>query len=101
MIELLYEAVVNGQFNQQLITNLKNKYDAVFIDEFQDTDKAQYAIFDKLFGQGKILFYIGDPKQSIYAFRKADIFTYFHAKNSVQNLLRNEQVLLGGDKNKD
>ena len=86
MIELLYEAVVNGQFNQQLITNLKNKYDAVFIDEFQDTDKAQYAIFDKLFGQGKILFYIGDPKQSIYAFRKADIFTYFHAKNSVQNL---------------
>ena len=86
MIELLYEAVVNGQFNQQLITNLKKKYDAVFIDEFQDTDKAQYAIFDKLFGQGKILFYIGDPKQSIYAFRKADIFTYFHAKNSVQNL---------------
>lgn len=86
MIELLYEAVVNGPFNQQLIANLKKKYDAVFIDEFQDTDKAQYAIFDKLFGEGKILFYIGDPKQSIYAFRKADIFTYFHAKKSVQNL---------------
>lgn len=86
MIELLYEAVVNGPFNQQLIANLKKKYDAVFIDEFQDTDKAQYAIFDKLFGEGKILFYIGDPKQSIYAFRKADIFTYFHAKRSVQNL---------------
>ena len=86
MIELLHEAVVNGQFNQQLIANLKKKYDAVFIDEFQDTDKAQYAIFDKLFGEGKILFYIGDPKQSIYAFRKADIFTYFQAKNSVQNL---------------
>ncbi len=86
MIDLLYEAVVNGPFNHQLIANLKKKYDAVFIDEFQDTDKAQYAIFDKLFGQGKILFYIGDPKQSIYAFRKADIFTYFHAKKTVQNL---------------
>jgi exodeoxyribonuclease V beta subunit len=86
MIELLYEAVMHGQFNQQLIDNLKKKYDAVFIDEFQDTDKAQYAIFDKLFGTGKILFYIGDPKQSIYAFRKADIFTYFHAKETVQNL---------------
>ncbi len=86
MIELLHEAVIHGQFNQQLIANLKKKYDAVFIDEFQDTDKAQYAIFDKLFGTGKILFYIGDPKQSIYAFRKADIFTYFKAKKSVQNL---------------
>jgi exodeoxyribonuclease V beta subunit len=86
MIELLHEAVVNGDYNQQLIANLKKKYDAVFIDEFQDTDKAQYAIFDKLFGEDKILFYIGDPKQSIYAFRKADIFTYFHAKKSVQNL---------------
>ena len=86
MIGLLYKAVVEGQYNQQLITSLQKKYDAVFIDEFQDTDKEQYAIFDKLFGQEKILFYIGDPKQSIYAFRKADIFTYFNAKNSVQNL---------------
>ena len=86
MIGLLHDAVVKGQYNQQLITSLQKKYDAVFIDEFQDTDKEQYAIFDKLFGQDKILFYIGDPKQSIYAFRKADIFTYFNAKNSVQNL---------------
>lgn len=86
MIELLHEAVIHGKFKEQLIANLKKKYDAVFIDEFQDTDKAQYAIFDSLFGTDKILFYIGDPKQSIYAFRKADIFTYFHAKRSVQNL---------------
>jgi exodeoxyribonuclease V beta subunit len=86
MIGLLYDSVVNGNYNQQLISSLRNKYDAVFIDEFQDTDKQQYAIFDKLFGDGKILFYIGDPKQSIYAFRKADIFTYIKARKSVQNL---------------
>ncbi len=86
MIGLLFKAVVQGEYNQQLIFALQQKYDAVFIDEFQDTDKEQYAIFDKLFGEGKILFYIGDPKQSIYAFRKADIFTYFTAKNSVQSL---------------
>ena len=86
MIGLLYKAVVEGPYNQQLIASLRQKYDAVFIDEFQDTDKEQYAIFDKLFGNDKILFYIGDPKQSIYAFRKADIFTYFNAKKSVQNL---------------
>jgi exodeoxyribonuclease V beta subunit len=86
MIGLLYKAVVEGSYNQQLIASLRQKYDAVFIDEFQDTDKEQYAIFNRLFGNDKILFYIGDPKQSIYAFRKADIFTYFNAKKSVENL---------------
>jgi exodeoxyribonuclease V beta subunit len=86
MIELLHKAVMIGGGNQKLIDALQKKYDAIFIDEFQDTDKAQYAIFEKLFNHEKILFYIGDPKQSIYAFRKADIFTYFNAKNSVQHL---------------
>ena len=86
MIGQLYHAVVTNKHNQQLIISLQQKYDAVFIDEFQDTDKQQYEIFDKLFGMGKILFYIGDPKQSIYAFRKADIFTYFNANKFVQNL---------------
>jgi len=86
MIGLLHNAVINGPYKEQLISSLQHKYDAVFIDEFQDTDKEQYAIFDKLFGKDKILFYIGDPKQSIYAFRKADIFTYINAKNAVQNL---------------
>jgi exodeoxyribonuclease V beta subunit len=86
MILLLYNAVINGINNQILIDALRRKYDAVFIDEFQDTDREQYAVFEKLFNIDKILFYIGDPKQSIYAFRKADIFTYFTASNSVQNL---------------
>ena len=86
MIMLLYKAIIEGDKNQQLIVALQQKYNAVFIDEFQDTDKEQYAIFEKLFGKEKILFYIGDPKQSIYAFRKADIFTYFKAKENVENL---------------
>ena len=86
MILLLYNAVINGNNNKVLIDALRRKYDAVFIDEFQDTDREQYAVFEKLFNTDKILFYIGDPKQSIYAFRKADIFTYFTASNSVQNL---------------
>ena len=86
MILLLYNAVINGNNNQVLIDALRKKYDAIFIDEFQDTDREQYAVFEKLFNVDKILFYIGDPKQSIYAFRKADIFTYFTAANSVQNL---------------
>jgi exodeoxyribonuclease V beta subunit len=61
---------------------LRKKYKAIFIDEFQDTDKLQYEIFESVFqtNPGSVLFYIGDPKQSIYAFRKADLNTYFRAK---------------------
>ncbi len=72
---------------------LRKRYLAVFIDEFQDTDKLQYEIFSTLFQdtrskQKHIVFYIGDPKQSIYAFRKADLNTYFTARENVDNLYR-------------
>ncbi len=68
--------------NAKLIMGLQNKYKAVFIDEFQDTDRLQYQIFDNAFNTNTIVFYIGDPKQSIYAWRKADIFTYFEAQKA-------------------
>jgi len=85
MIVNLHKAVVHDG-NNNLISSLQNKYKAVFVDEFQDTDKLQYEIFHTTFGTGKnILFYIGDPKQSIYSWRKADIFTYFKASGEVDN----------------
>ncbi|OGV34998.1 MAG: hypothetical protein A2020_10710 [Lentisphaerae bacterium GWF2_45_14] len=63
-----------------LSTAVRAKYKAVMIDEFQDTDPVQYYIFNKLFGSGShIMFMIGDPKQSIYSFRNADIFAYLDA----------------------
>jgi exodeoxyribonuclease V beta subunit len=55
------------------------QYEAALIDEFQDTDPFQYAIFRTAFA-GKPLFLIGDPKQAIYRFRGADIFTYLEAR---------------------
>ena len=73
---------------ESLRSRLRAKFDAVFIDEFQDTDKDQYYIFHRIFGMEKILFYIGDPKQSIYGFRKADIFTYFKATTNVDHVHR-------------
>ena len=84
MIVNLHEALVVRD-QHQLIEGLREKYKAVFIDEFQDTDDLQYAIFQKAFSQDTILFYIGDPKQSIYAWRKADIETYFKAFHQVEN----------------
>ncbi|MEI3799685.1 MULTISPECIES: exodeoxyribonuclease V subunit beta [unclassified Chitinophaga] len=85
LINNLHTALVKNN-NEELIASLQIKYKAVFVDEFQDTDKEQFEIFDRAFGQNTILFYIGDPKQSIYAWRKADIFTYFNARNGVQHV---------------
>lgn len=83
MIVNLHKALTERD-NLKLMDALQHKYKAVFVDEFQDTDKLQYEIFQKAFGNNTILFLIGDPKQSIYAWRKADIFTYFKAKDDVQ-----------------
>lgn len=84
MIQRLHQAVVVKR-HPGLIAALQKKYKAAFIDEFQDTDKLQFELFDVLFGRSNLLFYIGDPKQSIYAFRKADIFTYFKAAQAVEH----------------
>lgn len=83
---------IQGEHKVNFITQLKKRYKVVFIDEFQDTDKMQYDIFYEAFGN-KIydslegvypttVFYIGDPKQSIYAFRQANLATYNLAKES-------------------
>ncbi len=80
IITRMHKAVIeNNEFRKVI----RQHYDAVFIDEFQDTDKLQYEIYDNLFGDDKILFYIGDPKQSIYAWRKADLNTYFAAREKI------------------
>lgn len=78
MIKRVAEAVKE---NPAFCEQLRKKYKAVFVDEFQDTDKDQYSIFNTVFQKDTLLFYIGDPKQSIYAFRKADINTYFKARS--------------------
>lgn len=53
------------------------RFEVVLVDEFQDTDSLQYRIFEKLFPpEGRYFYCIGDPKQSIYSFRGADIHSY-------------------------
>jgi exodeoxyribonuclease V beta subunit len=82
LIRNLYLAVTQAS-NDRLLSLLQQKYQAVFVDEFQDTDKEQFEIFRKSFLGSTTLFLIGDPKQSIYAWRKADIYTYFSARAAV------------------
>jgi exodeoxyribonuclease V beta subunit len=88
LILKLREALQNGKQGKQLAKALRNSYRAVLVDEFQDTDPAQYAIFKHVFGAGAHhLYYIGDPKQAIYGFRGADVFTYLTATSDATRRL--------------
>ena len=78
--------VLQGTDGEALAEAIGNKFRAALIDEFQDTDPIQYAIFKRIFGSEKgTLFLIGDPKQAIYSFRGADIFTYMDAAGDVKS----------------
>ncbi|CAG4919610.1 exodeoxyribonuclease V subunit beta [Paraburkholderia gardini] len=61
---------------------LRARYPAALIDEFQDTDPLQFAIFDRIFAPAGPLFLVGDPKQAIYSFRAADLHTYLAARDA-------------------
>jgi exodeoxyribonuclease V beta subunit len=59
---------------------LRARFDIALVDEFQDTDPAQWEILREAFGQpGQTLVLIADPKQAIYAFRGADVYAYLDA----------------------
>ena len=84
-----------------LAAELRNRYPAALIDEFQDTDPLQCAIFMKIYdvpGAAGPLFLVGDPKQAIYSFRNADLHTYLQAKERAQSahtLLSNQRSVEG------
>ena len=65
---------------------IRERYQAALIDEFQDTDPTQFAIFDAIYpvGHPAPFFLIGDPKQAIYSFRGADIFAYMGAAKATK-----------------
>ena len=88
LLRLLSEAL-QGTQGDELAEMIRFQYPFAMIDEFQDTDSQQYAIFSKIYrdnpekNTGFIM--IGDPKQAIYRFRGADIFTYLKASDEAQS----------------
>jgi exodeoxyribonuclease V beta subunit len=70
---------------ERLRAVIAQRFGAVLIDEFQDTDARQWTLFETLFGGGQHhLYLIGDPKQAIYAFRGANVHVYAHAVATAQ-----------------
>ncbi len=69
---------------KKFVERIRTRYRAAIIDEFQDTDPMQWEIFETLFiGHLRSICLVGDPKQSIYAFRNADLYTYLKAVGSL------------------
>ncbi|UNZ03185.1 ATP-dependent DNA helicase PcrA [Streptomyces rimosus subsp. rimosus] len=70
--ELVHRAVLLAE-RDEVAAELAARYDAVFVDEYQDTDASQIRLLRALAGGGRTLVAFGDPDQSIYAFRGADV----------------------------
>ncbi len=100
---------LDGEKGDALARQLRSQYAVALVDEFQDTDARQWAIFNRVFGsvpsegdgnldepasghsppalesartggsQARFLALIGDPKQAIYGFRGGDVHTYLDA----------------------
>lgn len=72
---------LDSEHGESLAETVRRRYRAALIDEFQDTDPIQYRIFRHIYGEGgSPVFFVGDPKQAIYGFRGADIFSYLEAR---------------------
>ncbi|MBT4160856.1 MAG: UvrD-helicase domain-containing protein, partial [Gammaproteobacteria bacterium] len=72
-----------------LADTIARRWPVAMIDEFQDTDSIQYSIFQKVYpptATDKTLMMIGDPKQAIYNFRGADVYTYINARRQVAGI---------------
>ncbi|CUI03586.1 Exodeoxyribonuclease V beta chain [Janthinobacterium sp. CG23_2] len=88
MLERLKSAL-EGANGEALRQRIVDQFPVAMVDEFQDTSPDQYAIFNLLYrvadnDPSRGLFLIGDPKQSIYGFRGADIHSYLDARSATE-----------------
>lgn len=85
LIQRLAQALTQADKSAFLVQQIQARFQAAFIDEFQDTDLQQWKIFSTLFANSHTYLYlIGDPKQAIYKFRGADIYAYLQAKKACE-----------------
>lgn len=94
--DLLWETHRLLQGNESTVKDVAQRYPVIMVDEFQDTDPMQTAIIRQLAGAKNLgdlkpgrLFVVGDPKQSIYRFRGADVETYHDVKGELATIPEN------------
>lgn len=67
---------------------LDHRIQHILVDEFQDTSRSQWTFIQRLcagwaHGDGRTIFLVGDPKQSVYAFRKAEVRLFLEARKGI------------------
>ncbi|WP_066909316.1 UvrD-helicase domain-containing protein [Millisia brevis] len=103
--EALLERITDPASGTEAVRRIRERFTVVLVDEFQDTDDRQWEILRTAFGAGgdaNRLILVADPKQAIYAFRGADIFSYLRARNdavdggALTTNRRTDQLLIAG-----
>lgn len=89
LINIINKSIKNKNF-KEISKEISKKYPVTIIDEFQDTDYSQFKIFDNIYKKKNIftLLLVGDPKQSIYDFRNADIFSYIKITSKIKKKIK-------------
>ena len=84
----LLAAMDPGDGQVDWLAPLQERYRAVMVDEFQDTDPVQWRLLRRAFGDRihHLLLLVGDPKQAIYRFRGGDLGTYLEARQQVDRI---------------
>jgi exodeoxyribonuclease V beta subunit len=80
---------LDGPRGDALVSTLRTRWHHAVVDEFQDTDDLQWRILHRIFvesGGKNLLHVVGDPKQAIYAFRGADVFSYLKACKELKSV---------------
>ena len=102
MLTRLRDALTDDDRGALAAERLRQRYRVVMVDEFQDTDPVQWDILRRAFVGRSTLILIGDPKQAIYAFRGADVYSYLDAVASAERVQtlstnwRSDAALLDG-----
>ena len=78
------QALVDSGNPTELLLNLDQQIEHILVDEFQDTSWLQFSLLETLTsgwdaGMGRTLFIVGDPMQSIYRFREAEVGLFLRA----------------------
>ena len=81
--------------HEEIAAHFRNRFRFILIDEFQDTDPVQIAIIHAILGREPgTLFIVGDPKQSIYLFREADVAQFRHTRDMIERDFGGETIAL-------
>ncbi|MFE0748218.1 UvrD-helicase domain-containing protein [Gordonia sp. NPDC058843] len=83
---ILHRIVTDPVVGERACERIRNTFTVVLVDEFQDTDPLQWEILRRCFHGHRRLILVGDPKQSIYGFRGAEVLSYLAAVSSADTL---------------